>query len=56
MVIANTRAGLTIPPGDGRWVPGENYDIPLRRKVFLKLRAHIHKSRRSSGYRNPPGG
>ena len=49
ILVANTRAGLTIPPGDGRWVPGESYDVPLHRKVFLKLRAHIHKSRRRSG-------
>jgi hypothetical protein len=55
MVIANSRAGLTIPPSDGRWIPGGSYDIPLRRKIALKLREHIHKSRRRSGYRNPPG-
>ncbi len=51
ILIANTRAGLTIPPGDGRWILGDPVDVPLHRKVFLKLRAHIHKSRRRSGYK-----
>jgi hypothetical protein len=57
--VANTRLGLTIPPDDGRWLggpPGLGDEVPLHRRVFLKLREHIHKSRRRSGYRNPPGG
>lgn len=57
IVVANTRAGLTVPPDDGRWggeTPQQDL-VPLHRRVFLKLREHIHRSRRRSGYRNPPG-
>ena len=56
IVIANTRAGLAVPPADGNWIDPDADpivdEIPLHRKVFLKLRKHIHKSRRRSGYRN----
>ena len=55
IVVANTRQGLTIPPADGNWIdpdaPPVADEIPLHRKVFLKLREHIHQSRRRSGYR-----
>ena len=53
MLVANTRRGLTIPPPDGNWLadnPAED-EMPLHRKLFLKMREHIHKSRRRSGYR-----
>ena len=60
ILVANTRKGLTIPPADGNWIDPNAadpvFEIPLHRKLFLKLREHIHKSRRRSGYRNPPGG
>jgi len=57
ILIANTRAGLTIPPDDGRWLTGTGPadGIPLHRKLFLRLREHIHRSRRRSGYRNGGG-
>jgi len=53
ILVANTRQGLVIPPADGRWLgetPQED-ELPLHRKMFLKLRQHIHKSRKRSGYR-----
>ena len=57
ILVANTRLGLTIPPDDGRWLgeAPQQDEVPLHRKMFLKLRQHIHRSRRRSGYRNPPG-
>ena len=50
------RPGLTVPPADGRWsggAPGPGDEVPLYRRAFLKLRAHIHRSRGRSGYRHP---
>ena len=57
ILVANTRLGLTVPPDDGRWLgeAPQQDEVPLHRKMFLKLRRHIHRSRRRSGYRNPPG-
>ena len=56
ILVANTRAGLSVPPGDGRWLgeTPQQDELPLHRRVFLKLRRHIHRSRGRSGYRNPP--
>ena len=55
IVIANTRKGLAVPPADGNWIdPNADpivFEIPLHRKLFLKMREHIHNSRRRSGYR-----
>ena len=56
ILVANTRLGLTIPPDDGRWLgeAPQQDEVPLHRRMLLKLRRHIHKSRGRSGYRNPP--
>ena len=59
ILAANTRLGLTIPPDDGRWLggpPGPGDEGRLLARLTARLRAHIHKSRRRSGYRKPPGG
>jgi hypothetical protein len=57
MLVATTRAGLTVPPDDGNWIlPDGNLpadEVPLLTRLTARLRAHIHKSRRRSGYRNP---
>ena len=60
ILVANTRKGLTIPPADGNWIDpnaqqAAEMDIPLHRKLFLKLREHIHRSRGRSGYHHGGG-
>ena len=56
MLPVEGRAGLTIPPPDSQWLaeaPPQD-EVPLHRRIFLRMREHIHRSRRRSGYRNPP--
>lgn len=55
MLPVEGREGLTIPPLDGRWLGGASGpgdEVPLRTRIFARLRRHIHKSRKRSGYRH----
>jgi hypothetical protein len=55
MSVASGRSpGLTVPPADGRWVPGSNVDFlvfrPRHRPSLAEVRADLERSRVAHGH------